>query len=168
MEARLVVCGWEPLGLSFFGNNLESNLSGYILVKFHGSFVSSNFLDILEDDALTIHFDTELSKFFGDVEVRNRTIDGTGGAHLGSDLDTLYSVDLFSQCDSVVLDLFELVSLLLERLCKFLLGRSRCEDSLTGGYEEVASSQLRREGAKGDEHASQPEPRGVGTSRKYR
>ena len=78
----LLVCGWEPFGLSFFGNNLESNLSGYILVKFHGSFVSANFLDILEDDALTIHFDTELSEFFGDVEVRNRTIDGTGALTL--------------------------------------------------------------------------------------
>ena len=139
VEARLVVCGWEPFGLSFFGNNLESNLSSYILVKFHGSFVSANFLNILEDDALTIHFDTELSEFFGDVEVRNRTIDGTGGAHLGSDLDTLYCVDLFSQCDSVVLDLFELVSLLLERLCKILFCRSRSEESLTRGKEEIAA-----------------------------
>ena len=66
-------------------------------------------------------------------------VSATGGAYLGSDLDTLYSVDLFSQCDSVVLDLFELVSLLLERLCKFLFGRSRSEDSLTGGNEEVAA-----------------------------
>ncbi len=125
--------------LSFFGYYFESYFCGDILVEFHGSFVSAYFLNVLEHDALAVNFDAALSEFFGDVEVGDRTIDGTGSAHLGCDLNTLNSVDLLGQCDSVVLDLFELVCLLLERFCQFLFSRSRCEDSFTRGDEEVAA-----------------------------
>ena len=107
------------------------------LWSFTAAFVSAYFLNVLEHDALAVNFDAALSEFFGDVEVRYRTIDGTGSAHLGCDLDTLNSVDLLGQCDGVVLDLFELVCLLLERFSQFLFGRSRCEDSFTRGMRKL-------------------------------
>ena len=123
--------------LSFFGYYFESYFCSDILVEFHGSFVSAYFLNVLEHDALAVNFDAALSEFFGDVEVGYRTIDGTGSAHLGCDLNTLNSVDLLGQCDSVVLDLFELVCLLLERFSQFLLAEADARTALPVGMRKL-------------------------------
>ena len=123
--------------LSFFGYYFESYFCGDILVEFHGSFVSAYFLNVLEHDALAVNFDVALSEFFGDVEVRYRTIDGTGSAHFGCDLNTLNGVDLLGQCDGVVLDLFELVCLLLECFSQFLLAEADARTALPVGMRKL-------------------------------
>ena len=127
------------LSLFSLSHHLERNLNLHFLVQLHISYIVANFLNsTLDGDDLTIDLDAQLSQLVCYLHSTNRTEDGTGVAHLSSNLQT-HVLQLLSLSQSLVLDLLQLVSTLSQVFSQLLLCRRRSDDSLASRDEVVTA-----------------------------
>ena len=64
------VCKLKLFSFSF-SNNGESNVGLDFLIQLNNSCIFAQFLGVLHHDALAIHFETQLSQFFSNLDVAN-------------------------------------------------------------------------------------------------
>ena len=106
---------------SILSNNLHGDLNGHLLVEVYESHIVTNLLGILHGDDLTINLLTKLLELISHLSGTYRTVELTGSAYLCGNLKS-YTSKLGSLLLSSSLLSSQLVSLLLQVLCKDLLG----------------------------------------------
>ena len=125
--------------LSLFSNYIEMYSCLNLLVEAQGGGVLAEGLGISHLDELSLYLEASLCQLIGDGGSIYGTIEVAVGINLGSDGECSQRIDFLSQLEGIVLNLFELVSLLTKILSEHLLCRFRSDDSLTGGDKIVTA-----------------------------